>query len=173
MPKLIGIPLQVHCLEPQIFKRRFSTYGGGQFCNRFESGTASRLPGEGGDHVHCTDLLGVDGHGTKVTDIWGGPENLRGSLGSFRGSLGNFRATSGLPLKSTVREVPGKSPRNSWKSSGNFCKVQIETFQKLGGVRLPPSDTPKLSPNKEFRIFWCCMSSGCLAGEDFLQVFVG
>ena len=38
--------------------------------------------------------------------------NFRGSLGNFRGSLGNFRGTSGLLLSSTVRELPGKSPKN-------------------------------------------------------------
>ena len=34
--------------------------------------------------------------------------------------MGNFRGTSGLLLSSTVRELPGKSPKNFRGSSGNF-----------------------------------------------------
>ena len=40
-------------------------------------------------------------------------ENFRGSPGNFRGSPGNFRRTSGLLFSSTVRELPGKSPKTS------------------------------------------------------------
>ena len=74
--------------------------------------------------------------------------NFRGSLGNFRGSLGNFRGTSGLLLSSTVRELPGKSPKNFRGSLGNF-RGSRGTSQKLGGAWLPPSDSPNLSPQKE------------------------
>ena len=37
---------------------------------------------------------------------------------NFRGSLGNFRGTSGLLLSSTVRELPGKSPKTSGEVRG-------------------------------------------------------
>ena len=59
----------------------------------------------------------VSGFPEKGADLRGSPGNFRGSLGSFRGSLGNFRGTSGLLLSSTVRELPGKSPKN-FRSSG-------------------------------------------------------
>ena len=59
--------------------------------------------------------------------------NFRGSLGNFRGSLGNFRGTSGLLLSSTVRELPGKSPKNFRGSPGNF-RGSPGTSQKLGGA---------------------------------------
>ena len=49
-------------------------------------------------------------------------------------------------LSSTVRELPGKSPKNFRGSSGNF-RGSPGTFQKLRGARLPPSDSPNLSPN--------------------------
>ena len=50
--------------------------------------------------------------------------DLRGSLGNFRGSFGNFRGTSGLQLSSTVRELPGKSPKNFRGSSGKSREVR-------------------------------------------------
>ena len=59
--------------------------------------------------------------------------NFRGSLERFPGSLGNFRGTSGLLLSSTVRELPGKSPKNFRGSSGNF-RGSPGTSQKLGGA---------------------------------------
>ena len=71
--------------------------------------------------------------------------DLRGSLGNFRGSFGNFRGTSGLLVGSTVRELPGKSPKNFQGSSGNF-RGSPGTSQKLGAAWLPPSDSPNLSP---------------------------
>ena len=46
-------------------------------------------------------------------DLRGSPGSFRGSPGNFRGSLGNFRGTSGLLFSSTVRELPGKSPKTS------------------------------------------------------------
>ena len=92
------------------------------FC---ESGEGVRLPREG-------------------ADLQGSPGNFRGSPGNFRGSLGNFRGTSGLLLSSTVRELPGKSPKNFQGSVGNF-PGSLETFQKLGGARLPPSDSLNFS----------------------------
>ena len=45
-------------------------------------------------------------------------------LGNFRRSLGKFRGTRGLLLKSTVRELPGKSPRNFRGSGGKLWEVQ-------------------------------------------------
>ena len=70
--------------------------------------------------------------------------NFRGSLGNFRGGLGNFRGTSGLLLSSTVRELPGKWPKNFRGSPRNF-RGSPGTSQKLGGAWLPPSDSPNLS----------------------------
>ena len=49
----------------------------------------------------------------ETADLRGSPGNFRGSQGNFRGSLGNFRGTSGLLFSSTVRELPGKSPKTS------------------------------------------------------------
>ena len=71
----------------------------------------------------------VSGFPEKGADLRGSP----GSLGNFRGSLGNFRGTSGLLLSSTVRELPGKSPKNFRGSSGNF-RGSPGTSQKLGGA---------------------------------------
>ena len=48
-------------------------------------------------------------------------------------SLGNFRGTPGLLFSSTVREHPGKSPKNFRGSWGNF-RGSLGTFQKLGGA---------------------------------------
>ena len=52
-----------------------------------------------------------------------------------------FIGFSRLQLSSTVREVAGELSG----SSGNF-RGSPGTFQKLGGARLPPSDSPNLSP---------------------------
>ena len=62
--------------------------------------------------------------------------DLRGKFGELPGgggSSGNFRGTSGLLLNSTVRELPGKSPKNFRGSLGNFWGSP-GTFQKLGGA---------------------------------------
>ena len=56
---------------------------------------------------------------------------VRGTSGE--GSLGNFWGSSGLLLRSTVRELPGKSPKNFRGSLGNF-RGSPGTFQKLGGA---------------------------------------
>ena len=52
----------------------------------------------------------------------------RGTSGEVQGTCGevweNFRGTSGLLLKSTVREVLGKSPRNFWGSSGKLWEAE-------------------------------------------------
>ena len=53
----------------------------------------------------------------RGVDLWEGRVT---SGKSFWGSLGNFQGTSGVFLKSTVREVPGKSPWNFWRSSGKL-----------------------------------------------------
>ena len=65
---------------------------------------------------------------------------------NFRGSPGNFRGTPGLLFSSTVRELPGESPKNFRGSSGNF-RGSRGTSQKLGGAWLPCSDSPNLSPS--------------------------
>ena len=75
----------------------------------------------------------VSGFSENGADFRGSLGNLRGSLGNFRGSLGNFRGTPGLQLSSTVRELPGKSPKNLRGSSGNF-RGSPGTSQKLGGA---------------------------------------
>ena len=87
---------------------------------------------------------------------------LPGKFGEVWGSLGNFRGTSGLLLNSTVRELPGKSPKNFWGSSGNFWGSP-GTSQKLGGAWLPPSDSPNLSPTKGYQNRWASKSQvlGC------------
>ena len=87
----------------------------------------------------------VSGFPEKGADLRGSLGNFPGSLGNFRGSLRNFRGSSGLLLSSTVRELPGKAPKNFRGSPGNF-RGSLGTSQKLGGARLPPSDSPNLSP---------------------------
>ena len=68
------------------------------------------------------------GEGVRLPREMGWPpgkfRNFRGGLGDFQGSLGNFRGTSGLPLNSTVRELPGKSPKNFRGSSGTSGEVR-------------------------------------------------
>ena len=73
----------------------------------------------------------LSGFPEKGADLRGSPGNFRGSLGNFRGSLGNFRGTPGLLLSSTVRELPGKSPKNFRGSLGIF-RGSPGTSQKLG-----------------------------------------
>ena len=67
---------------------------------------------------------------------------LPGSLGNFRGSLGNFRGTSGLLSSSTVRELPGKSPKNfrgiRMGKSGDFPREVLNGVGVDGvGVKFP------------------------------------
>ena len=69
----------------------------------------------------------VSGFPGKGANLRGSPGNFRGSLGDFRGSLGNFRGRSGLPLSSTVRELPGKPPGKFGElpgKSGDFPEAQ-------------------------------------------------
>ena len=75
----------------------------------------------------------VSGFPEKGADLRGSLGNFQGSLGNFRGSLGNFRGTSGLLLSSTVRGLPGKSPKNFRRSPGNF-RGSPGTSQKLGAA---------------------------------------
>ena len=75
----------------------------------------------------------MSGFPEKGADLRGSPGNFRGSPGNFQRSLGNFRGTPLLLLNSTVRELPGKSPKNFWGSLGNF-RGSPGTFQKLGGA---------------------------------------
>ena len=60
----------------------------------------------------------------ETADLRGSPGNLRGSPGNFRGSLGNFRGTFGLLFGSTVRELPGKSPKTSGEVQGTSGEVR-------------------------------------------------
>ena len=60
----------------------------------------------------------------ETADLRGSPGNFRGSPGNFRGSLGNFRGTSGLLFSSTVRELPGKSPKTSGEVRGTSGEVR-------------------------------------------------
>ena len=82
--------------------------------------------------------------------------DLRGSLGNFRGSLGNFRGTSGLLLSSTVRELPGKSPKNFRGSSGNFWG-SLGNFPEARG-----SLTPSQRLAKFVSKFWYTGNFGAL-----------
>ena len=59
-----------------------------------------------------------------MADFPGSPGNFRGSQGNFRGSLGIFRGTSGLLFSSTVRELPGKSPKTSGEVRGTSGEVR-------------------------------------------------
>ena len=84
-----------------------------------------------------------------------------------------------------VRNTPSTAGNSMTGSERPFpeplLKKEADFLWKVpAALGCRPSDTPKLSPNKEevsgqisFRIFWGWMSSGCLAGEGFLQVFVG
>ena len=60
----------------------------------------------------------------ETANLRGSPGNFRGSPGNFRGSLGNFRGTSGLAFSSTVRELPGKSPKTSGEVRGTSGEVR-------------------------------------------------
>ena len=60
----------------------------------------------------------------EVPELPGKFGKLPGKLGNFWGSLGNFRGTSGLLLSSTVRELPGKSPKTSGEVRGNSGEVR-------------------------------------------------
>ena len=68
------------------------------------------------------------GEGVRLPRERGRPpgkfRNFRGSSGNFRGSLGNFRGTSGLLLSSTVRDLPGKSPKTSGGVRGTSGEVR-------------------------------------------------
>ena len=79
----------------------------------------------------------VSGFPVKGLTSGGSPGNFRGSPGSS----GEVWETSGEPLESgpgllassTVRELPGNSPKNIRGSLGNF-RGSPGTFQKLGGL---------------------------------------
>ena len=68
-----------------------------------------------------------------------------GEVWGTSGEVGNLQGTPGLLLSSTVRELPGKSPKNFRGSLGNF-RGSPGTFQKFGGDWSPPSDSPNFSP---------------------------
>ena len=63
--------------------------------------------------------------------------DLRGSPGNFRGSLANFRGTSGLLFSSTVRELPGKSPKTSGEVRGTSGEVLGLSRSSRGPDSLP------------------------------------
>ena len=78
--------------------------------------------------------------GLTSDKVWGASGELPGKSGKLPGNLWiavkfHSERTSG----EVAGELPGKSPGNFRGSPG--------TFQKLGGARLPPSDSPNLSPN--------------------------
>ena len=62
----------------------------------------------------------VSGFPEKGAGLRGTLGNFRGKSGELRGKLGNFWGTTGLLLRSTVRELPEKSPKNFRGSSGNL-----------------------------------------------------
>ena len=72
---------------------------------------------------------------------------LPGKSGELPGKSGKLPGNLWLLLSSTVRELPGKSPKNFRGSSGNF-RGSPGTFQKLGGAWLPPSDSPNISESR-------------------------
>ena len=65
----------------------------------------------------------VSGFPEKGADLRGSRE-LPGKFGKLLGNLW-------IAVNSTVRELPGKSPKNFWGSLGNF-RGSPGTFQKLG-----------------------------------------
>ena len=66
---------------------------------------------------------------------------LLGRSGELLGKSEELLGTSGLLIRSTLREVLGKSPGNFWGSSGKICEAQ------------EVSDTLKLSP-KHYQTMW-------------------
>ena len=51
-------------------------------------------------------------------------------------------------LKSTVREVPGKSPGNFWGSGGGGKFWELQGLSRSSGkVSLPPSNTTNVGTN--------------------------
>ena len=100
----------------------------------------------------------VSGFPERGADLRGSLGNFRGSSGNFRGSLGNFRGTSGLLLSSTVRELPGKSPKNFRGSSGNF-RGSLGNFPEARGSLTPSQRLAKFVSNLcffqfFFPVFW-------------------
>ena len=87
--------------------------------------------------------------GLTSGEVWGTSGEVWGTSGE---SLGNFWGSSGLLLSSTVRELPGKSPKNFRGSSGNF-RGSPGTSQKLRGAWPPPSDSPNLYPSIQFTMY--------------------
>ena len=66
----------------------------------------------------------VSGFPGKGADLRGSPGKLPGKPGELPGKFGELPGNPWIALKSTVREVPGKSPKNFRGSSG----------KKLGGA---------------------------------------
>ena len=66
----------------------------------------------------------VSGFPEKGADLREVPELPGEVWGTSGGSLGNFRRTSGLLLSSTVRELPGKSPKTSGEVRGTSGEVR-------------------------------------------------
>ena len=78
----------------------------------------------------------VSGFPEKGADLRGSP----GTSGEVWGTSGEVWKTSGEPLvllvASTVRELPGKSPKNFRGSSGNF-RGSLENFPEARGSLTP------------------------------------
>ena len=79
----------------------------------------------------------VSGFPEKGTDLRGKSGKLPEKSGELPGKSGKLPGKAGKLLSSTarlsVRELPGKSPKNFRGSLGNFWG-SLETFQKLGGA---------------------------------------
>ena len=93
----------------------------------------------------------VAGFPEKGADLRGSRENFWESLGNFRGSLGNFRGSSGLLLSSTVKELPGKSPKTSGEVRGT--SGNSGDFPEARG-NLTPSRRLAKFVSKKKRMLW-------------------
>ena len=92
--------------------------------------SGTRLPRDGIDHIQWSVPT------SKSERVFESQERVSGfpeKGADLRGSLGNFRGTSGMLFSSTVKELPGKSPKSFRGSSGNF-RGSPGTSQKLGGA---------------------------------------
>ena len=107
----------------------------------------------------------------KGADLRGSPGNFRGSSGNFRGSLGNFRGTPGLLLSSTVRELPGKSPKTSgevWGTSG-----EVRGLSRSSGELDSLTATRQISKQTEARNSRICSESVSRVGKDLAPYRIG
>ena len=88
----------------------------------------------------------VSGFPEKGADLRGSP----GTSGEVWGTTRQGWESSGnlwIAVKFHSERTSGEVAENFWGSSGNF-RGSPGTSQKLGGARLPTSDSPNLSPNQ-------------------------